>query len=57
LGASPASAQSLPSNCWWSNGNLENLFGVAGYCSDGNGNLEWFDWNGGYGNAWWMYGI
>lgn len=55
-GASPASASApLPSNCWWTWSNdFEALIGVAGYCANSDGSVEWFDFDGGYGTAWWM---
>lgn len=53
--AAPAGASApLPSNCWWTWSNdFEALIGVAGYCIESDGSVDWFDWDGNYGNAWW----
>lgn len=54
--AAPASANPpLPSNCWWAWSDFpEYMVGIAGYCVNGDGSVQWFDFNGGYGNAWWI---
>lgn len=45
----------MPSNCWWTwSDNFENLIGVAGYCVENDGSIDWFDFSGNYGTAWWM---
>lgn len=59
LSAGSASAnEALPSNCWWTSNSwvwaADSAAGIAGYCVGPGGSVEWFDWNGGYGNAWWM---
>jgi hypothetical protein len=57
LGAGPAAASqpALPSNCWWTWSNdFEAIIGVAGYCANSDGSVEWFDFDGNYGSAWWM---
>jgi hypothetical protein len=55
IGASPAEAQ-MPAGCWMSGplNWIDHLLGIAGYCSMSDGSVMWFDWEGGYGSAWWL---